>query len=160
MGSEAATLYDFAVLDALWSGVVQSPAALQSFLLADGLGTLLDVLDCGAAALKPLLLTIIAGMRTWAARYYTGLLMKLTPKGVVLSFSSCWCAPRLVTRICSIQAPCLFCWLKHAAAAICCLSSCCPVVFCVLVTNFAVLLLPLCQCSVAAATVLLVDTQG
>ena len=66
MGSEAATLYDFAVLDALWSGIVQSPAALQSFQLADGLGTLLDVLDCGAAALKPLLLTIIAGMRTWA----------------------------------------------------------------------------------------------
>lgn len=61
MGSEAATLYDFAVLDAMWSGIVQSPAALQSFLLADGLGTLLDVLDCGAAALKPLLLTIIAG---------------------------------------------------------------------------------------------------
>ncbi|DBA76401.1 TPA: hypothetical protein ACH3X1_010107 [Trebouxia sp. C0004] len=60
MGSEAATLYDFAVLDALWSGIVQSPAALQSFLLADGLGTLLDLLDCGAAALKPLLLTIIA----------------------------------------------------------------------------------------------------
>jgi len=38
-------------------------AALQSFLLADGLGTLLDVVDCGAAALKPLLLTIIAGRR-------------------------------------------------------------------------------------------------
>ncbi len=63
MGSEAATLYDFAVLDALWSGIVQSPAALQSFLLADGLGTLLDVVDGGAAALKPLLLTIIAGRR-------------------------------------------------------------------------------------------------
>ncbi len=61
VGNEPATLYDFAVLDALWSGIVQSAAAMQSFLLADGLGTLLDVLDCGAAALKPLLLTLIAG---------------------------------------------------------------------------------------------------
>lgn len=79
MGSEAATLYDFAVLDALWSGIVQSPAALQSFLLADGLGTLLDVLDCGAAALQPLLLTIIAGA-----------------------------CPNLVSRIYSVQTQCLF----------------------------------------------------
>lgn len=71
MGNEAATLYDFAVLDALWSGIVQSPAALQSFLLADGLGTLLDVLDCGAAALKPLLLTIIAGVRHALQRVFT-----------------------------------------------------------------------------------------
>ena len=61
VGNEPATLYDFAVLDALWSGIVQSPAAMQSFLLADGLGALLDVLDQGAAALQPLLLTIIAG---------------------------------------------------------------------------------------------------
>lgn len=62
LGNEAATLYDFAVLDALWSGIVQSPAAMQDFLLADGLGTILDVLDRGAAALKPLVLTIIAGV--------------------------------------------------------------------------------------------------
>lgn len=61
VGNEPATLYDFAVLDALWSGIVQSPAAMQAFLLADGLGALLDVLDQGAAALQPLLLTIIAG---------------------------------------------------------------------------------------------------
>ena len=62
MGSEPASLYDFAVLDALWSGIVQSSAAMQRFLLADGLGSLLDLLDRGAAALQPLLLTIIAGM--------------------------------------------------------------------------------------------------
>lgn len=61
VGNEAATLYDFAVLDAVWSGIVQSPAALQCFLLADGLGGLLDLLDQGAAALRQLLLTIIAG---------------------------------------------------------------------------------------------------
>ena len=61
MGSEPASLYDFAVLDALWSGIVQSPAAMQRFLLADGLGSLLDLLDRGAAALQPLLLTVIAG---------------------------------------------------------------------------------------------------
>ena len=61
MGSEAATLYDFAVLDALWSGIVQSSKAMQSFLAADGLGSLLDVLECGAVALKPVLLTIMAG---------------------------------------------------------------------------------------------------
>lgn len=62
LGNEAATLYDFAVLDALWSGIVQSSAAMQGFLLADGLGTILDVLDRGAAALRPLVLTIIAGV--------------------------------------------------------------------------------------------------
>lgn len=61
VGHEAASLYDFAVLDALWSGIVQSPAALQCFLLADGLGSLLDLLDQAAAALRQLLLTIIAG---------------------------------------------------------------------------------------------------
>ncbi|KAL3153358.1 hypothetical protein ABBQ38_011699 [Trebouxia sp. C0009 RCD-2024] len=60
VGHEAASLYDFAVLDALWSGIVQSPAALQCFLLADGLGSLLDLLDQAAAALRQLLLTIIA----------------------------------------------------------------------------------------------------
>lgn len=62
MGSQPASLYDFAVLDALWSGIVQSPEAMQGFLLADGLGSLLDLLDRGAAALQPLLLTIVAGM--------------------------------------------------------------------------------------------------
>ena len=61
VGNEPTILYDFAVLDALWSGIVQSPAALQSFLLADGLGSLLDLLGCGAGAVKPLVLTIIAG---------------------------------------------------------------------------------------------------
>lgn len=61
VGNEPGTLYDFAVLDALWSGIVRSSTAMHSFLLADGLGSLLDVLDCGAAALKPLLLTIAAG---------------------------------------------------------------------------------------------------
>ena len=62
MGSEPASLYEFAVLDALWSGIVQSPEAMQGFLLADGLGGLLDLLDRGAAALQPLLLTIVAGI--------------------------------------------------------------------------------------------------
>lgn len=64
MGNEPATLYDFAVLDAVWSGIVQSPEAMQRFLLADGLGSLLDLLDRGAAALQPLLLTVIAGKPT------------------------------------------------------------------------------------------------
>ena len=64
MGNEPATLYDFAVLDAVWSGIVQSPEAIQKFLLADGLGSLLDLLDRGAAALQPLLLTVIAGTLT------------------------------------------------------------------------------------------------
>ena len=66
VGKEPATLYDFAVLDALWSGIVQSAAAMKRFLLADGLGSLLDLLDQGAAALQPLLLTIIAGTLTLA----------------------------------------------------------------------------------------------
>ena len=61
--SEEATLYDFAVLDALWSGIVQSPKAMQAFLVSDGLGALLDVLESGAVALKPVLLTIIAGKK-------------------------------------------------------------------------------------------------
>ena len=63
VGSEPATMFDFAVLDALWSAIVQSPAAMRSFLLADGLGALLDLVERGAAALQPLLLTILAGMK-------------------------------------------------------------------------------------------------
>ena len=59
--NEDATLYDFAVLDALWSGIVQNPIAMQNFLVSDGLGTLLDVLESGAVGLKPVLLTITAG---------------------------------------------------------------------------------------------------
>ncbi len=106
MGNEASTLYDFAVLDALWSGIVQSPAALQSFLLADGLGTLLDVVDCGAAALKPLLLTIIAGRR------YALCCASTQSRHNACSEASaahrhCWYVPCLVSRIYSVQTQCL-----------------------------------------------------
>ena len=81
MGSERASPYDFAVLDAVWSGIVQSPAAMQRFLLADGLGSLLDLLDRGAAALQPLLLTIIAGM---AYPHWTILLLVRVTIAVIL----------------------------------------------------------------------------
>lgn len=60
-GSEEPTLYDFAVLDATWSGIAQGSDAVQIFLATDGLGALLDNLNKGALPLQPVLLTIIAG---------------------------------------------------------------------------------------------------
>lgn len=60
-GSVEPTLYDFAVLDAVWSGIAQGSDAVQIFLATDGLGALLDILNKGALPLQPVLLTIISG---------------------------------------------------------------------------------------------------
>lgn len=62
-GCDEPTLYDFAVLDATWSGIAQGSEAVQIFLATDGLGALLDILNKGALPLQPVLLTIIAGER-------------------------------------------------------------------------------------------------
>ena len=60
-GSVEPTLYDFAVLDVVWSGVAQGSDAVQVFLATDGLGALLDILNKGALPMQPVLLTIISG---------------------------------------------------------------------------------------------------
>ena len=60
-GSVEPTLYDFAVLDAVWSGIAQGSDAVRIFLATDGLGALLDILNKGALPLQPVLLTVISG---------------------------------------------------------------------------------------------------
>lgn len=68
-GSEEPTLYDFAVLDATWSGIAQGSEAVQIFLATDGLGALLDILNKGALPLQPVILTIIAGQHLQVCPY-------------------------------------------------------------------------------------------